>query len=240
MKINHFLKLFLVVTLLVSCSKDSKDFNSDPSLFKEYILNYSSGIVSAKSDIRIVLAFDNADWSPNKQLDADLFTINPKVDGKVIALSTNTVAFIPNEHLESDKEYQISFHLSEIKDVSKELKNFNFTIKTIKQDFIVTTLDLQSYSKDYMYLNGVLSTSDALELEKAKKLIQVSQDGKIIAVKFDKELSTDKEFKFVIDSIQRFVEDSKILINWNGKEEGIDQKGTLEFDIPGKNNFKKS
>lgn len=238
MKINHFLKLFLVVTLLVSCSKDSKDFNSDPSLFKEYILNYSSGIVSAKSDIRIVLAFDNADWSPNKQLDADLFTINPKVDGKVIALSTNTVAFVPNEHLESDKEYQISFHLGEIKDVSKELKKFNFTLKTIKQDFIVTTLDLQSYSKDYMYLNGVLSTSDALELEKAKKLIQVSQDGKIVSVKFDKELSTDKEFKFVIDSIQRFVEDSKILINWNGKEEGIDQKGTLEFDIPGKNNFK--
>ena len=146
MKINHFLKLFLVVTLLVSCSKDSKDFNSDPSLFKEYILNYSSGIVSAKSDIRIVLAFDNADWSPNKQLDADLFTINPKVDGKVIALSTNTVAFIPNEHLESDKEYQISFHLSEIKDVSKELKNFNFTIKTIKQDFVIP--DFEEFCKN--------------------------------------------------------------------------------------------
>ena len=238
MKINPFLKLFLVLILLVSCSKDSKNFNSDPSLFKEYILNYSSGIVSAKSDIRVVLAFDNADWTQNKALDKDLFSINPKVDGKVVALSTNTLAFVPSEPLESEKEYQITFHLSEVKDVKSELKNFNFTIKTIKQDFIVSTLDLQSYSKDYMYLNGVITTSDVLDLEIAKKLIQVTQGGKIVDVKFDKDLSSEKEFKFVIDSIQRFVEDSKITINWNGKEQGINQKGTLEYDIPGKNNFK--
>ncbi|WP_445456724.1 alpha-2-macroglobulin family protein [Flavobacterium sp. HNIBRBA15423] len=238
MKINRLLKLFFVLILIVSCSKDSKDFNSDVSLFKEYILNYSSGIVSAKSDIRVVLAFDNADWTQNKQLDDDLFSINPKVDGKVVALSTNTLAFIPNEALESDKEYQVTFHLSEVKDVKSELKNFNFTIKTIKQDFIVSILDLQSYSKDYMYLNGVITTSDNLDFESAKKLVKVSQDGKLVKVKFDKDLSSEKEFKFVIDSIQRFVEDSKITINWNGKEEGIDQKGTLEYDIPGKSNFK--
>ncbi len=238
MKINQILKLFLVLILLVSCSKDSKDFNSDPSLFKEYILNYSSGIVSAKSDIRVVLAFDNADWTPNKKLDSDLFSINPSVDGKVIALSTNTLAFVPNEALESDKEYQVTFHLSEVKDVKSELKNFNFTIKTIKQDFVVSTLDLQSYSKDYMYLNGILTTSDELDIESAKKLLQVDQNGKAVKVKFDKDLSGKKEFKFVIDSIQRFVEDSKIAINWNGKEVGIDQKGTLEYEIPGKNNFK--
>jgi len=238
MKINRLLKLFLVLILVVSCSKDSKDFNSDVSLFKEYILNYSSGIVSAKSDIRVVLAFDNADWTQNKQLDNDLFSINPKVDGKVVALSTNTLAFIPNEALESDKEYQVTFHLSEVKDVKSELKDFNFSIKTIKQDFIVSILDLQSYSKDYMYLNGVITTSDNLDFESAKKLVKVSQDGKLVQVKFDKDLSGEKEFKFVIDSIQRFVEDSKITINWNGKEEGIDQKGTLEYDIPGKSNFK--
>ncbi|HJS01583.1 MAG TPA: hypothetical protein VJ780_11685, partial [Flavobacterium sp.] len=238
MKINRLLKLFFVLILIVSCSKDSKDFNSDVSLFKEYILNYSSGIVSAKSDIRVVLAFDNADWTQNKQLDNDLFSINPKVDGKVVALSTNTLAFIPNEALESDKEYQVTFHLSEVKDVKSELKDFNFSIKTIKQDFIVSILDLQSYSKDYMYLNGVITTSDNLDFESAKKLVKVSQDGKLVQVKFDKDLSGEKEFKFVIDSIQRFVEDSKITINWNGKEEGIDQKGALEYDIPGKSNFK--
>ncbi|NJM80030.1 MAG: hypothetical protein HC854_11150, partial [Flavobacterium sp.] len=77
-----------------------------------------------------------------------------------------------------------------------------------------------------------------LDLESAKKLVKVEQNGKAVKVKFDKDLSGKKEFKFVIDSIQRFVDDSKITINWNGKEVGIDQKGTLEYEIPGKNNFK--
>ena len=238
MKIIRLAKLFLVFMVVLSCSKDSKDFNSDPSLFKEYILNFSSGIVSAKSDIRVVLAFDTANWTPKKELDNDLFSINPKVDGKVIALSTNTLAFVPNEALDSDKEYQVTFHLSEVKDVDSDLKKFNFTIKTIKQDFIVSTLDLQSYSKSYQYLNGTISTSDNLDLETAKKLVKVNQNGKQLSVKFDKELSSEKEFKFVVDSIQRFEEDSKINIDWSGKDFGIDQKGTLEYEIPGKNNFK--
>ncbi|KIX21749.1 membrane protein [Flavobacterium sp. 316] len=238
MKSSRFLRLFLILVMIVSCSKENKKFNSDYSLFKEHILNFSSGLVSAKSDVRVVLAFDNADWTPKKELDDDFFTITPSVEGKVIALSTNTLAFVPNKPLESNKEYQISLHLSEIKDVPKELKDFNFSIKTIKQDFIVSTLDLQSYSKEYLYLNGIIATSDNLDLETANKLVKVEQNGKQLKVKIDKELSTEKEFKIVIDSIQRFEEDSKITIKWNGKDVGIDQAGTLEYEIPGKNNFK--
>ena len=91
----------------------------------------------------LVLAFDNADWTAKKELDEDLFSINPSVDGKVVALSTNTLAFVPTKPLESNKEYQVTLHLSDIKDVPKKLKDFNFTIKTIKQDFIVSTFSFR-------------------------------------------------------------------------------------------------
>ena len=178
MKQFRVINLFLIVFLALSCSKDSKDFNSDFSLYKEYILNFSSGLVSASNDIRVVLAFDKKEWTPNQELDSDYFTISPNVDGKVVALSNNTIAFVPKKPLENDKEYQVTFHLSEVKDVPKELKNFNFTIKTIKQDFVINTQDLQSYSKDFSYLNGTITTSDNLDLVIAKKLVQVTQNGK--------------------------------------------------------------
>ena len=238
MKQFRVVNLLLIVFLALSCSKDSKDFNSDFSLYKEYILNFSSGLVSASNDIRVVLAFDKKEWTPNQELDSDYFTISPSVDGKVVALSNNTIAFVPKKPLENDKEYQVTFHLSEVKDVPKELKNFNFTIKTIKQDFVINTQDLQSYSKDFSYLNGTITTSDNLDLDIAKKLVQVTQNGKPLKVKIDKALSASKEFKFVIDSIQRLVDDSKITITWNGNDFGIKQKGSLEYEIPGKNNFK--
>ena len=239
MKKQRILSAVVALLLFVSCSKkNAENFNSDYSLFKDYILNYSPSIISSSDDIRVVLAFDNQDWNENKELDHNLFKIIPSIKGKVVALSSNTVAFIPAEKLNQNTSYQVSFQLGELKQVDKKLKEFNFTVKTIKQDFMVSVIDLQSYSKDFQYINGVLNTSDNLDFETAKKLIQVSQKDKKVNVKFNKELSTSKEFKFVIDSIQRFVDDSKINISWNGKDFNIDQKGEMEFDIPGKNNFK--
>jgi len=238
MKVNRYLQLMLLLIVSFSCGKKSENFNSDFNLYKDYILNFSSGLVSTNTDVRIVLAFDKKEWSANQELDDDLFSISPKVAGKVIALSSNTIAFVPNEKLKQDTEYQITFHLSEIKDVPKKLGKFNFTVKTIKQDFLVNTLDLQSYSKDYQYLNGTISFSDVMDFESATKIIKANQQDKSLKIKFDKDLSNPKEYKFVIDSIQRHVEDSKINILWDGSTSGINQQGEVSFDIPGKNNFK--
>ncbi|WP_339833260.1 MG2 domain-containing protein [uncultured Flavobacterium sp.] len=238
MKLNRYLQLIVLLIVSYSCGKKSENFNSDFSLYKDYILNFSSGLVSAETDFRVVLAFDNKEWTPNQELDSDLFSISPNVSGKVVALSSNTVAFIPSEKLKQDTEYQITFHLDEVKDVPKKLEEFNFTIKTIKQDFLVNTLDLQSYSKEYQYLNATIAFSDNMDVESAKKIIKASQGDKNLKIKFDKDLSNTKEYKFVIDSIQRKVEDSKINILWDGSALDIDQQGTVNFDIPGKNNFK--
>lgn len=240
MKTNKIFGLFVAIFLLQSCTKKSaSDFDSDPSLFKEYITGFSSGFVSVHSDFRVQLAFNKSDWKPNQELDDDLFDISPRVKGKVVALSNNTIAFIPKEKLEQNTLYQITLHLSQItNNVPKELKDFNFSVKTIKQDFLVNTDDLQSYSKDWYYLNGTLKTADNLSFEEAQKIIEATQNSKDLKIKFDKSLSTKREFKFIIDSIQRFEDDSKITIAWDGDDVDIDQKGKVEFPIPGKNQFK--
>jgi len=235
-KFAFILSLFLVFQ---SCGRKSAiDFNSDPTLFKEYITSFASGIVSAQSDIRIVFAFDNKEWKINQVLDDNLFDISPSIDGKIIALSSNTLAFIPEKKLKDDTEYQISFHLSKLKNVKKELADFNFTIKTIKQDFIINTNDIQSYSKDYQYLNCIFKTADNIDFEDVKKIIAVNQKGNDLKIKYDKALSSGTEFKFTIDSIQRFDEDSEIEIVYDGSNLDIDQKGSFSYQIAGKNNFK--
>ena len=102
----------------------------------------------------------------------------------------------------------------------------------------MNTLDLQSYNKDWYYLNGTLKTADNLSFEDAQKIIQATQSDKNLKVKFDKSVSTKTEFKFMIDSIQRFDNDTKIKIAWDGDAVDIDQKGSVDFPIPGKNQFK--
>src|SRR6476661_7794146 len=108
MKTKGFVCALMVFFMFHSCRKQSAaDFNSDFSLFKGYIASFTGGIVSTRSDIRVVLAFEKKDWKPNQVLDSDLFDISPSADGKVIALSANTVAFIPEGKLNQDTEYHI-------------------------------------------------------------------------------------------------------------------------------------
>jgi len=92
MKTSKIFGLFIAIFMLQSCSKKSaSDFDSDYSLYKDYITSFSSGFVSVNSDFRVQLAFNKSDWKPNQELDDDLFDISPSVSGKVVALSNNTI-----------------------------------------------------------------------------------------------------------------------------------------------------
>ncbi|WP_309609204.1 MG2 domain-containing protein [Flavobacterium sp.] len=242
MKTKNLVWVFVSFLIFQACGrKSATDFNSDFSLFKGIISNFTGGIVSTGSDIRVVLAFDKKEWTANQVLDDDLFDISPSVSGKVVALSPNTIAFIPKEKLDPDTEYQVTFKVDKVvtlDEKSKDLAKFNFTLKTVKQDFLVTTEDIQSYGKDYQYLNCTLKTADNLDFETAQKLVTAEQNGKKLEIKFSKSSSTTTEFKFVVDSIQRFDNDSKIEILYDGDNFDIDQKGKIDYTIVGKDNFK--
>jgi uncharacterized protein YfaS (alpha-2-macroglobulin family) len=242
-KTKGLIYVFCVFFLFQACGKKlAADFNSDFSLFKEYIVSFTGGIVSAQSDIRVVLAFDNNNWKVNQVLDDDLFDISPSVSGKVMALSNNTIVFVPEKKLESGTEYQVTLHLDKLNpkvlEKDKTLSNFNFTVKSIKQDFVVNTLDVQSYSKEYQYLNCVLKTADNMDFETAKKLVEAEHDGNDLKLIFEKSNAVGKEFKFRIDSIQRLDSKSNLEIKYDGTDYDMDQKGTIDFPITSLNEFK--
>ncbi|PDS26989.1 alpha-2-macroglobulin family protein [Flavobacterium branchiophilum] len=229
----------LTILFVMACShKTPADFNSDLSKFKNFITSFSGGLVAAQSDIRVVLAFENPNWKTNQPLDNDLFDISPSIEGKVVALSPHIVAFVPNEKLESGTTYQVTLHVSKIKAVPKECEDFNFTVQTIKQDFIINTLDIQSYSPDKQYLNAVLKTADVMSLETAKKIIHAQQDGENLPIKFEEDVKSGTAFKLIIDQIKRSDDASEIEVEYDGTDFGIDQKGSFKYAISAKNDFK--
>lgn len=240
MKTLRLLLSFAVITsLLHSCSTESgKDFDSDFTLYRDYISSFSTGLISTRADILVGLAFAKKEWQVNQELDEDYFSVSPSVDGKVIYLADNIVAFRPANPLDQDTEYRVTLHLSKFINTPNGLGDFNFRVKTLKQDFLVTAQDLQSYNRDWQYLNGQLKTSDQMDLATAKKLVTAEQEGRKLPIRFDGKSGTATEFHFIIDSIQRKAHNSKVKISWNGKPANIDREGSEDFEIPGKDNFK--
>src|SRR5690554_1393784 len=74
MSIKRLLLLLTVVFFVQSCKKSAQDFESDFSLYREYISSFTSGLVSSESDIRMVFAFDKSDWIAGQEINDDLFT----------------------------------------------------------------------------------------------------------------------------------------------------------------------
>lgn len=238
MKLSKLLGVVLAFFVLFSCGKKNADFDSNLELFKDHISGFTSGFVSVKSDIRVQLAFNNPTWKVNEELDSDLFDISPSVSGKLIALSQNTLAFVPKNKLDQNTLYQVTLNLGKIKSVPKELEEFKFSFKTIKQDFVVKTEDLQSSDKETYYLNGIIKTADVLDFDEAQDLIESSQNGDDLKVVLDKEESTATEFKFRVEGIKRFDETSEVELEWDGDGADIDQEGKMKVEVPAKNDFK--
>lgn len=237
MSLKKYVAFVLLIALAVSCKK--KPVETDNLFkFRDYISYTTSGMTSVASPIQINLANQVEGWEMGQEITDKIVSIKPHVEGKLTVANSHTLLFKPDEHLEPDTEYTVSVKLDNIyKNMPKGFGNYTFQFKTITPSFNVVTKSLQSYSKEWQYLEGVIKSADVIALEDAKTLVEASQNGKKLPMVFNELNQSSKYFEFKIDSIHRLVDDSKILVKWNGKNIKADNEGENTITIPGKNHF---
>ncbi len=238
----HYCCLLFIV--LFSCKKKdditiARENISELVKYQNYISDISTGTISVYDNVYVVLQSPVAGWDDDQELPSKLLSVSPKIKGKVIAVNNRTLSFQPSESFEEDTMYTFTLDIKAlVEDLEEDLDDdFVFNIKTLKQQFSVLTDNIQSYSKDWQYINGTITASDQMKAEVAKQLITATQKDKAVSIKLNEAQDNTRQFSFRIDSIQRFEEDSKVVIKWSGEQFDIDTKGEEKLDIPGKNNF---
>ncbi|MDT0555680.1 alpha-2-macroglobulin family protein [Patiriisocius hiemis] len=233
-------RILLCTTLLItSCSKKNQQAETDNLFkFKEYISYNTNGSQSIASPITIELSKTLDQIEVTQEIPSEYVKISPKIEGTLTVENSRTLIYQPSEYLQPDTEYTITVKLSELyEDVPSDFKSYTFSFKTITPNFKMDVNNLQSYSKKWQYLNGTIEASDLITTKKAKELVSATQGDKKIAIKWPSEEGHSKFFNFTIDSIQRAIDDSNIIIKWDGKAIGADNEGKITFPIPGQNNF---
>ncbi|NER17279.1 alpha-2-macroglobulin family protein [Spongiivirga citrea] len=234
---KRILALVLLVATIFSCKEKSSE-TDNLFQFKDYIHYTTSGRISVEQPIQIDLAKEVEGWETGQTLESGIVKISPSVEGTLKAANKRSLIFTPTASLQSDTEYSVSLNLGKIyKDLPSEFKNYAFKFKTIEPNFNIVTNNLQSYSKQWQYLEGVIKASDVISLENAKKLVSASQNKKGLSIKFDESIQKSNVFDFKIDSIKREVADSKINVKWDGKAINAENEGENSVTIPGINNF---
>ncbi|WP_027127567.1 alpha-2-macroglobulin family protein [Gelidibacter mesophilus] len=240
MSFKNFSVLVFVLVLIVSC-KNKEDSNPDTDnlfKFRDYISYTTAGRVSIADPIMINLTKDVEGWTIGQEISDNIVTIKPHVQGKLLVENTHALVFKPDEILQPDTEYSVTVKLDKIyKNQPKDFGAYTFQFKTIAPNFNVLTNNLQSYSKNWQYLEAALKSADIIDIKNAKQLVEAWQNGKKLKLQWNESIEKSKVFEFKIDSINRLVEDSEILVKWNGKAIKADNSGENKFSIPGINNF---
>ena len=185
---------FLPVLLLLfvfSCKDKDKHSETDNLFkFKEYISYNTYGNQSITTDIRVELVKPLEQFELTQELSADDYLkISPATKGKLVVENGKTLIFQPSEYLKTDTEYTITVKLDKFyEDISKEFKSYTFSFHTITPNFKVNLGKLQSYSKQWQYVEASVEASDVISLEKAKQLVSALQDGKKLKLKWMEEI----------------------------------------------------
>ncbi len=240
---NIHLALTVVLCFFLSnCDIKKKEVNPTDNLFafKEYIAYTTSGRQSVASTINIQMAKALTQFELDQEIPSSLIKVSPKISGKLKVYNQRSLQFTPDENLDPDTSYKITVKLDQLyDDVPKNKRSFSFEIKTIAPDFNVNLYALQSYDKNYQYVEGQIEGADVIAFAKAKQLISVVQNGKPVSIKWTGGDPIARYYSFRIDSITRGEDDSKVQVSWDGKSIGARKtKGSNELLIPGRNNFK--
>ncbi|HTD42136.1 MAG TPA: hypothetical protein VK671_16015, partial [Mucilaginibacter sp.] len=212
----------------------------DPA-FSKYIESYTSGIISKEGAIRIKLAGDvPTTHVQNDKLPDGVFDFSPSIKGKAYWVDERTIEFRPEKKLVADQSYTAEFELSKIIDVPDHFKEFKFTFQTVKPDFTISFVGLQtatSTSLDKMKLDGVIQTADDENNADIEKLIGVNYLSPTrISWQHNNVLRTHK---FTITDLTRGTgQVNKLSVSWDGSSLNVDKKGDQEFEIPAVGDFK--
>ncbi|MEP5364008.1 MAG: MG2 domain-containing protein [Reichenbachiella sp.] len=233
----------VAAVFIFSCAKKTEvegpNFDQAKSLFVDYISAYTSGVISAKSKIKIKMAKPIEEIEPGAALDSDIFQFEPKLEGKAYWEDNRTIIFEPAQKLESGASYNAKFSIAKILPDSKDKGEFKFAFRTIPQNFEVKMLGMALYDpKDLskVKLNGEVQTADDVDNKAVEEILKVTQSQSSLSITWAH--SSPTRHSFTIENVKRGEKPSPVNLAWNGASIQVEEADQLTYEIPSINDYK--
>ena len=230
------MSLYLVLTLIFNQGQAKPDVSE----FSPYISGYTSGVISKSSSVKIQLSNDFAkSLGAVEERSLDLFEIEPRVKGTTGWIDFRTVQFIPDEPLESDKEYNVKFKLVELNnELERKYRVFSYAFHTKPQNFSIDVTEIKTIDKQelrWQQVYGEIRTSDTEDVEKMEKMLHAGMKNRELPLKIIQK--SPNLFAFSIDSVPRKEKSGQLRIEYNGDAIGVDKSGTKLVPVPSLDDF---
>ncbi|GHM99505.1 hypothetical protein WSM22_09950 [Cytophagales bacterium WSM2-2] len=220
--------------------KANATFSSINPAFGEYISSYTALSVNSGSTVRIVLAKDAIDSAAIGESSKQLFDFSPSIKGITVWLDRRTVEFRPSGRLKSGTVYEVSFFLSKLFQVAKDLETLKYSFQVIPQNYELSIDNVKPYVKTELArqkIEGTINTADFAESESVEKMVSAQQESRSLKISWI-HASSGKQHSFVVEDVQRKEAASKVTLAVSGKSLDISHEEDREVEIPSLSDFK--
>jgi uncharacterized protein YfaS (alpha-2-macroglobulin family) len=208
--------------------------------FGEYIAAYTAGVVGSGSSIRVMLSQNVVDSLALGRTSQTLFEFKPALRGSTFWLDQRTVEFRPDSRMLSGQVYAVSFDLSKVQPVSKELAKFPFTFQVMPQNYEVSILNVKAHDNNVLTrqkIEGVVFTADYAAPDAGEKIMQASQEDKSLPVQWTHN-ADGRRHDFTVADVQRKDAAGTVSLVSDGSTLGIKRDDTHKIEIPALGDFK--
>ena len=207
--------------------------------FTPYISAYTSGIVSNRSGIRVMLVEHMPGKTRNQPLKKKVFDIKPRIKGKTYWADQRTIIFRPDHVLPSGTEFKIEFDLGSIMEVPEDKRYFHFHFQTIDQSYEHHFTGLRAYDPgdlQHQQVLGKVITADYAENEKVEQMLAPRQDGRELEVTWQHG-PDGITHQYAIEEVRRKEKPAEVILEWDGSKIGAQEKDQQTITIPALDEF---
>ena len=223
-------------------SNASEGNETEDLAYSAFISAYTSGVISASSDIRVRLVQEIAlPEQLEQEVPSGVLSFSPSINGKAYFEDAQTIRFEPESRMPSGQEYRATIALDQLTEVPRKLSEFEFNFSTITQNFEVRVKGVEMYDDGTQDLTrqkvlGVVTTADYMDSEQVEMLLQATQEGKSKNITWE-HADDGTSHRFTVEDVRRAESESNVALKWDGDPIDIDTEGQMEVKITAMGDF---
>jgi len=230
----------LAVFLYVKIAKGKKASSYINPAFSQYISTYTAWSVNSGASIHIVLTKDVIDSSAVGEAGEKFFDFSPSIKGTAFWLNRRTIEFKPSSRLRQGQVYEVSFYLSKLMTVPKELETFEYSFQVTPQNYELTIDNVRPYERTKLTrqkIEGSITTADFAESADIEKMFTAQQEGKSLAVSWT-HTTEGKQHSFIVEDVERKDQASSVRLAVDGEVLDVKHNEEKQIEIPALGDFK--
>lgn len=230
----------VLIPALSTCCRFGKS-RGQSTEFATFIKAYTGGIISDKSTIRVELTSDMPEVTSGQDVKDGVISFSPSVRGTARWLNTRTIEFIPDPGaLKPGQAYTGRLRLDKIQKVgNRKFRKFTFNFLVAIKEAVLSMerITITSASPDKASVEGTVSLTEELPLEKVRKMLDYDYPEK--TAELNVTAGPDPlHFHFEVLGLRREDRNRTLTLSMKPLDTGFTTDSRLKVTVPARGAFK--